>query len=198
MACFICLDGPAGPSGPTGPSAWPSGPTGPTGPTGPSGLTFLAPLGLMRLGCACRSDNGLAHVECMARLARANGRGEWRTCRTCMTPLSGPMLHLLNGRAAGSCDSIESVCGIHEIARELAVASATLNGRTCFRVPMPPSSAYRALSVAARTDEAGLYYETVLIDERDGVVHSSSTRFGAAEAPLLIRHVRSLSESEPR
>ena len=186
MACFICLDGPTVHSGPAGPTG-PSGSTGPSGPTGPSGL--------LRLGCACRSDNGLAHVECMARFARAIGRGEWRTCRTCRAPLTGPMLHLLNARAAGSCESIEAVCGIHEIARELAVAPAALNGRTCFRVPMPPYSSYRAVSVAARTDEGGLYYETVLIDESDRVVHSSSRRFGATEAHLLIHHVR--SESEP-
>jgi len=164
-------------------------PAGPTGPAGPSGL--------VRLGCACRSDNGLAHVECMARFARAIGRGEWRTCRTCRAPLTGPMLHLLNARAAGSCESIEAVCGIHEIARELAVAPAALKGRTCFRVPMPRYSAYRAVSVAARIDEGGLYYETVLIDDSDKVLHSSSRRFAATEAPLLIRHVRSLCESEP-
>jgi hypothetical protein len=180
MACFICLDGPTG-------LTVHSGPMGPTGP--------MVPAGLVRLGCACRSDNGLAHVECMARLARAIGRGEWRTCRTCRAPLTGPMLHLLNARAAGSCESIEAVCGIHEIARELAVAPAALNDRTCFRVPMPPYSSYRAVSVAARIDEGGLYYETILIDESDKVVHSSSRRFGATEAHLLIHHVR--SESEP-
>jgi hypothetical protein len=188
MACFICLDGPTGPSDPNGPSAGPT--SGPEPPSGPSGLN-----GIMKLGCACRSDNGLAHIECMARFALANGRGEWRTCRTCRKPLTGPMLHILNARAAGSCDSAEAVCGIHEIAHELPVASAALNGRTCLRVTLPPGSAYRALSVAARRDEGGLYYETVLIDESDKVVHSSSKRFGADEAPLLIRHARSLLSS---
>ncbi len=169
MACFICLDDSSGPSG------------------------------LFRLGCACRSDNGVAHVECMARFARAIGRGEWRTCRTCRAPLSGPMLHLLNGRAAGSIESSEAVCRIHEIACELAVASGALNGRTCFRVPMPPGIVHRALSVAARGDESGLYYETVLIDESDKVVHSSTKRFGVDETHLLIRHARSLLslQSEP-
>ena len=37
-------------------------------------------------------------------------------------PITGPMLHLLNASAAGSCESIEAVCGIHEIAHELTVA----------------------------------------------------------------------------
>ena len=154
----------------------------------------------MILGCACRSDNGHAHVECMAQFARATRRGQWRTCGVCKAPLTGTMLHLLNGRASGEGGAAADeggdapVCRIQEIARELARASP-LNGRTCFRVPMPPSSAYRALSVAARRDRRGPYYETVLIDESDRVVHSSAERFGVDETARLIRHVRAVLSS---
>ncbi|MEI8109273.1 MAG: tetratricopeptide repeat protein, partial [Verrucomicrobiota bacterium] len=42
------------------------------------------------LGCSCRAHAGHAHVECMARFARATG--EWRDCRTCLRSFTGRML----------------------------------------------------------------------------------------------------------
>jgi hypothetical protein len=176
MACFICLDGPNALAVPVAPTSSVS--------SAVDGLD-----GLVGLGCACRSDNGLAHVECMARFARATGRRRWRVCPTCMSPITGTMLHLLNGHSSGVGDA---VCRIQEIARELAIATPPLNDQTCFRVPMPLGSEHRALSVAARRDECGLYYETVLLDESDRVVYSSAERFGVDEAPRLVGRVRSV------
>ena len=179
MACFICLDGPNALAVPVAPTS--------SIRSAVDGLDGLD--GLVGIGCACRSDNGLAHVECMARFARATSRRRWRTCPTCMSPITGTMLHLLNGHSSGEG---EAVCRIQEIARELAIATPPLNDQTCFRVPMQLDSKYRALSIAARRDVRGLYYEIVLIDESDRVVYSSAERFGVDEAPRLISRVRSV------
>jgi hypothetical protein len=46
-------------------------------------------------GCACRSDSGLAHVECLIEKAVAQqehrGNGVWRECQTCERRFTGAM-----------------------------------------------------------------------------------------------------------
>jgi len=160
---------------------------------------------LVPLGCACRSGSGYArhaHVECMARLARA--RGAWRECRTCERKLTGRMLHMLCGHPTGTGSA---VCRIHDLvgAMELdgiACVARPVNDQTCLRVKLPSGPSARgltggpsagsdaagndaALSVAAR----GQGYEAALVDHMGRVV-SESGSFGADEIPRLLRHIR--------
>ena len=135
----------------------------------------------VRLGCAC--TDCVAHVSCMALLARSQGASgaSWRECRTCKRKLSGRMLHMLCGHPT---ETGEAVCSIHELLRlayahDVPVARPPVNDQTCFRVALPAHSAYSAKSMAVRRDGSG--YEAALLDQTGGVVRGSARGFDVAE-----------------
>lgn len=74
---------------------------------------------LVALGCSCRALAGFAHVECVARFARATGH--WRECRTCRRTFTGKMLVALSearwaiARGAGVPDA-ERVAAMRHVA----------------------------------------------------------------------------------
>jgi hypothetical protein len=77
-------------------------------------------------GCACRSDSGLAHVDCLIAKAVSQqahrGNTVWWVCQTCEQDFTGPMQTGL-GEAWWSrmCDqaeeSEERLCAAHNLAQ---------------------------------------------------------------------------------
>ncbi len=149
----------------------------------------------VHLGCDCRSDTGVAHVECMVRVARA-GR-TWRACRACHARLAGPMLHRLSAYFTNEGDA---VCALHQLARELSahqvpIIRLPVNDQTCFRIRLPSHHADVALSVAAHTPKgqsSSVRFHVARIDRDDRVVPSSVEAFDAADGARLLRHVRAM------
>ena len=144
---------------------------------------------LIHLGCACRSDSGAAHVECMARLARS--RGTWRECPTCRRPLSGRMMHMLCGYPTMTG---EAVCNIHEalcflVGSGIVVVRAPTNDQTSFRIALH-SSGYSELSIAAKIDGSG--YQVALFDTAAKIAMESVRDFHKADLPMLLLHVRAI------
>jgi hypothetical protein len=142
---------------------------------------------LVILGCACAA---YAHVECMARFARA--AGSWRECRTCKRKITGRMLHMLCGHPTGTG---HAVCNIHALLAALdgagIVCARPVNDQTCVRVRLPEHGPYRALSIAALAQG----FEAALVDSEDRVVGAVGA-FGADEIPRLVRHIRSVCSSK--
>ena len=103
----------------------------------------------IHLGCACRSDLGFAHVECMAKFIKISQHFS-RKCPTCKQKLTSQMLHYLNAYFTGQGDL---VCNIQELAEQLLVYKIPIirlpiNDQICFRVSLL-SSNYLALSILA-------------------------------------------------
>ena len=66
----------------------------------------------VQLGCACRSDAGLAHVNCIIETAIAQqahrGREVWWTCQTCRQNFTGGMqVGLAKAWWSLACDQAE-------------------------------------------------------------------------------------------
>ena len=140
---------------------------------------------LVRLGCACVA---YAHVECMARFARA--AGSWRECRTCKRKLTGRMLHMLCGHPTGTG---QAVCNIHALLAALddagIVCTRPVNDQTLIRFKVQ-NGTHLALSVAARAQG----FEAALVDSEDRVVGGSQAfgAFGTNEIPRLLRHISAM------
>ena len=142
---------------------------------------------LVPMGCGCRF--GVAHVECMARLARS--RGTWRECPTCMRRLTGRMFYMLCGYPT---ETGKAVCNIHEALRVVVgsgipVARAPTNDQTNFRIALD-SSGCSAISVAAKLDGSG--YQVAVLDTDGKPVPHSSRDFDATETQPLLLHVTSV------
>ncbi len=143
----------------------------------------------IHLGCACRSDSGVAHVACMARLARA--RGSWRECPTCRRPLTGRMLHMLCGYPTMSG---EAVCNIHEALRFLVrsgivVVRHPTNDQTSFRIALHAKD-FSEISVASKLNASGL--QVALVDRAGKLATGSVRDFDYTDLPLLLLHIRGI------
>ncbi len=142
---------------------------------------------LVPLGCACRF--GVAHVACMARLARSCGT--YRKCPTCKRGLTGRMFHMLCGYPT---ETGEAVCNIHEAFRVVVgsgipVARAPTNDQTNFRIALD-SSGSSAIGVAAKFDGSG--YQVAVLDTDGRPVPHSARDFDATETQPLLLHVTSV------
>jgi hypothetical protein len=143
----------------------------------------------IHLGCACRSDSGFAHIDCMAKFIRSSGVFR-RECQICKKKLTGRMLHYLNSYFTGDG---ELVCSIQELVQKLIshkipIIRLPVNDQTCFRI----STKYVTLSIAARKPKnvnEEHFFEVALIDTNDRVVNSSIKEFNM---PKLIDHIQNI------
>ena len=68
----------------------------------------------VQMGCACRGDSGLAHVDCLAQVAEHHAEPvglKWHVCRTCKQAFTGKMLMGLALAWRSQCALAESVRG---------------------------------------------------------------------------------------
>ena len=68
----------------------------------------------VQMGCACRGDSGLAHVDCLAQVAEHHAGPvglKWRVCRTCKQAFTGKVLMGLALAWRSQCALAESERG---------------------------------------------------------------------------------------
>lgn len=148
----------------------------------------------IHLGCACRSDSGFAHVDCVAKFRRASPM-MGRRCPTCAQNMTGRMLHHLNAYFTGEGELVCHIQALAEqlIAHNIPIVRRPILDQTCLRVPLP-NGPHPALSVAACKPCDGTqehFFRAMLVDANDRVVISSGTTFVTTDMPALLAYIQS-------
>ena len=143
----------------------------------------------IHLGCACRSDSGFAHVECMAKFIRSSGVFR-RECQICKQKFTGRMLHYLNSYFTGEGELETNIQDLAQklLTHKIPITRPPVNDQTCFRV----STKYLTLSIGARKPKnvnEEHFFEVALIDMNDRVVISSIKEFNMHE---VIDHIQKI------
>jgi hypothetical protein len=153
----------------------------------------------IHLGCACRSDLGFAHVECMAKFIRISQHFS-RKCPTCKQKLTSEMLHYLNGYFTGEGDLVYNIQKLAEqlVTYKIPIIRFPVNDQKCFRVLLSNTN-YLALSILAckpNNVNQEHFFQTLLIDKNDLLVMSSIKTFNKVDTNELIYYIQNIMNSK--